>query len=168
MNLFELGGLFLYGSLFLVFFAIIAFIVGAILYLVQAFGLYGMGKKAGLENTWLAFVPIANFYLMGKLIKEIKVDKYVVPSAELVLPVACVVVLVLGNIPVLGKLISLCAFLLYLAGYYNLYSLYRPKDAVMFTVLSVLIVTVPFFIFMMRNDEMVVPEQKKNDSVPVQ
>lgn len=157
-------GLILLGGIFIVL-MFLGLIIGIILYLVQAFGLYGMAQKAGLENAWLAFVPVANFYLMGKLIKQIKVSKYVIPSAEIVLPVALVVLLVLGRVSVIGNLINLCVFLLLLAGYYNLYLLYRPKDAVMFTVFSIPVVTVPFFIFMMRNDPMIIEEQNEAATV---
>jgi hypothetical protein len=159
-----MGGLILLGGLLLIL-AIIGIIVGLVLYVIQAFGLYEMAKRAGLENSWLAFVPIANYFIMGKLIKEIKISQYVIPTAEIVLPVALVVLFALGRVSVIGNLVWLCVFLLYLAAYYNLYSLYRPKDAVMFTVFSIFVVTVPFFIFIMRKDPMVTAEQNEPASV---
>ena len=141
---------------FFVLFLILLVVVFIPLYLLMAFGLYAMAKNAGLENSWLAFVPIANFYIMGKLIKEIKISSYVIPNAEFVLPGALIVSIFLGGINVLGNLICLCSFILFLVAYYHLYSLYRPQNAAMYTVFSIFCVTIPFFVFMIRNDSMVV------------
>lgn len=150
-----MGSLLLLGGFFLIMVLFLLIIVIP-LYLLMAFGLYSMAKNAGEDNSWLAFIPIVNFYIMGKLIKEIKISKYVIPNPEYVLPGAILVSIVLGGINVLGSLISLCSFILLLAAFYHLYSLYRPQDAVMYTALSVLCVTIPIFVFIMRNDQMVV------------
>jgi len=150
-----MGALLVLGGLILVFVIILAVVIIP-LYLLMAFGLNTMAKNAGLENTWLAFIPIANLYLMGQLIKEIKISTYVIPNTEYVLPGVTLVTLLLGRIEVLGGLLCLCNLLLFLVAYYQLYSLYRPEKAKMYTVFSILCVTVPFFIFMMRNDAMVV------------
>jgi hypothetical protein len=140
---------------FFVLFLILLLVAIIPLYLLMAFGFYAMAKNAELENSWLTFVPIVNFYIMGKLIKEIKISSYVIPNAEFVLPGAIIVSIILGAVPVLGNLICLCSFILFLIAYYHLYSLYRPQNAALYTALSVLCVTVPFFVFMMRNDAMV-------------
>lgn len=39
-----------------------------IAYLIQTFPLYKMAERAGLNNTWFAFVPILNFILMLHLV----------------------------------------------------------------------------------------------------
>ncbi|MBQ8229592.1 MAG: sulfur globule family protein [Clostridia bacterium] len=48
----------------------IAFLVWAVFYLFQAFGLYAMAKKQGLKRKALAFIPFANIYYMGKITGE--------------------------------------------------------------------------------------------------
>ena len=53
-----LGGIFILLSFLL-------FIVAVALYIIFSIGLYQMAKNAGLENSWLAFVPIAQMYIMG-------------------------------------------------------------------------------------------------------
>lgn len=118
-----LGGIFILLSFLL-------FIVAVALYIIFSIGLYQMAKNAGLENSWLAFVPIAQMYIMGKLIKEIKVKDFVIPSAELVLPIAFVVLILCGGIPLIGQLLALAGFVLYLAACYNVYLLYRPHGQV--------------------------------------
>jgi len=139
------------------------FIVAVALYIIFSIGLYQMAKNAGLENSWLAFVPIAQMYIMGKLIKEIKVKDFVIPSAELVLPIAFVVLILCGGIPLIGQLLALAGFVLYLAACYNVYLLYRPNNAVTYTIISILSVTVPFLFYMMRNDPMVHKQDENQD-----
>lgn len=45
----------------------LGFVLWAGLFLLQAFGLSAMAKGQGLEKRWLAFVPFANLFYMGKL-----------------------------------------------------------------------------------------------------
>lgn len=48
-----------------------------VLYLVNyfflAFGLFVMAKKRNLKNTWLAFIPFGQIFLMGKLIASLEI-----------------------------------------------------------------------------------------------
>lgn len=55
---------------FFVVYAIIILIfwgVSIALYLLQAFGIYAISKKLGLNNPWLGFLPIANVYAIGAI-----------------------------------------------------------------------------------------------------
>ena len=38
-----------------------------VLFVLQGFGLYAMAKKREMKNKWLAFVPFASVWYMGKL-----------------------------------------------------------------------------------------------------
>lgn len=40
-------------------------------YLVEAFGLYGISKNRGYQKPWLAFIPVANGYLLGSIADNI-------------------------------------------------------------------------------------------------
>ncbi len=52
-----------------------SFVIGIVMYLLQAFGLYNMGKSLGLQNPWLSFIPVANLYAFGKIAEQyIKAD----------------------------------------------------------------------------------------------
>ncbi len=46
---------------------VIVGIIWLALFLLQAFGLSTMAKKRGIKKRWLAFVPFANTYFLGKL-----------------------------------------------------------------------------------------------------
>ena len=46
---------------------ILSFIFKAIAYLLQTIPLYILSGRKGLENRWLAFIPIAGYYLLSRL-----------------------------------------------------------------------------------------------------
>ena len=58
--------LMVFSSIIAVYFAFIS-IIAIAMYLLQAFGLYGMAKKSGLSRTWRGFIPFANTFLFGKI-----------------------------------------------------------------------------------------------------
>lgn len=49
----------------------ITFIIGLVFYIFTAISLYAISKKRGYDKPWLAFIPIANFYLMGAIADNI-------------------------------------------------------------------------------------------------
>jgi len=50
---------------------IIAGIIGLVIYLFQAIGLYKISKNRGYKKAWLSFIPIANLYIMGAIADHI-------------------------------------------------------------------------------------------------
>ncbi len=72
----ELGFLVGYFSSF-----VISSVVSIIAYLLTSFGIYNMGKKLGVANPWLSFIPFANIYAFGK-IAEHYIKKDGRPSAK--------------------------------------------------------------------------------------
>ncbi len=66
---------------FFVIFALILSVVSFVMYLLQAIGIYKMGKNMGLTSPWIAFIPIVNKYAFGRIAeKYIKTDGR--PSAK--------------------------------------------------------------------------------------
>lgn len=161
MNSFEgagaLGFLAFMGMFFLVF--VVIAIIG---YILMALGLYTMAKNRGIENPWLAWIPIANLYILAKLIGSLSIGGWEVPKLEMFLPLATVVVMLTSWIPAIGTLISIANAVLVLFALYKLYKMYRPEQATLWLILTIVgFVTVvlsflgPVFIFMMRNDTVV-------------
>jgi hypothetical protein len=120
-------------------------------YVIFAYALYKMAVNAALENSWMAWIPILQWYILGKLIKTLKIGNYDVPSIELVLPVASLLVIVLNRIEIIGSLLSLANFILTLLALNKLYKMYKPDQATLFTVLSIFGLPIPF-IFMSIKD----------------
>jgi hypothetical protein len=144
----SLGGILALGG----FLIVLLILVSIALYLLLAFGLFKMGEKEKIEYSWLAFIPIAQLYVMGKLIKEIKLFRYVIPRHELVLPIAPLVYIILSKVPLIGFLLWLATAVLEIAALYYLYKRYKGENAIIMTVLScVLFFMAPIFIFTMRD-----------------
>lgn len=146
MSVFSL--LALLGSLFL-----LLLIPGIVLYVLKSVGLYRLAVNDGIDNAWLAWIPVGDTYIIAKLIKSLKIGGWEVPSLEIVLPVVYALVIVASNIPFIGALIVIAYVILILFALYKLYCIYRPDQAVVWLILSIVLVFMsPIFIFVMRND----------------
>jgi uncharacterized membrane protein len=134
-------------------FVFIIFALGIVMYVLASLGLYKLATNQGVENPWLSWIPVANLYILGRLIKTLKIQSYDIPSIELVLPIGCIASAVLGNIPFVGWIIQLAYAILVLFALHKLYKMYRPDQAVLWLVLSIILPFMgPIFIFMIRND----------------
>lgn len=142
------------------FVSLLFFIIGIGMYVLFAIGLYGLAKTENTGNEWFAFIPILQFYIVGKILREVTISTYTVPSLELVLPVAPIAVMiagsVLGVIPILGTLLGFVLNLAYgifsIIVMYNFFKRYRGQEAVLMTVLSVVLFFMgPIYVFNLRN-----------------
>jgi hypothetical protein len=133
-------------------FGVLMAIVGITAYVLFSFGLMTLAKNKGIENAWLAWIPIGNLYILGKIVERVSIGSWEIPRLDIVLPIAGAVMW-LGVIPVIGWLISIA--LLVLAGFvlHKLFSKYRPEQAVLYTVLSIALGLVWIFVFIIRNDQ---------------
>ncbi len=59
-----------YESYFYGLFALSAIVL--LLFLVQAWGLYGLAKKQGVKNAWLAWIPGVDLWVLGDLTEDKK------------------------------------------------------------------------------------------------
>jgi hypothetical protein len=136
------------------------FLIGIALYLLFAIGLYSLSKTERTGNEWLAFIPILQLYIIGRILREVKVGAYTVPSLELVLPAAPIVLMIAGKIldiiPFLGGLLVFLLNIAYAAFciivMYNFYKRYKGQKAALMTVLSIILFFMgPIYVFSMRN-----------------
>ena len=127
---------------------IIGVILGIAAYVFTALGLYAIAKNRGMENSWLAWIPIAQFYIIGDIVKELKFgNSFTIPRMELVLPLGALAAAILSWIPVLGWLVGIAYAVVAVYSLYILYKKYVPEQAVLYTVLFFLF---PIFIFIIR------------------
>jgi hypothetical protein len=140
--------------------SLLFFIIGIALYVLFAIGLYGLSKTEGTGNEWFAFIPILQLYIVGKILKEVKISTYTIPQLELVLPLAPIAVLIagsiLGIIPLIGGLLelvlNLAFFIFSIIVMFNFYKRYRGDSATLMTVLSVILFFMgPIYVFNLRN-----------------
>lgn len=132
---------------------ILLFIIGIVLYVIFAYALYKIAVKAAIENSWMAWVPILQLYILGKVINTLKIFDHEIKKIEFVLPVAAIIVLAFNRIPTLGSMLSLINYILVLFALNKLYKLYSPDKAVLYTVLSIFGIPVPFIFLAIKDKE---------------
>ena len=144
----------LYGGLFAasIFVGVLGFIFAVVAYVFSALGLMTLANNKGIENAWLAWIPIANLYILGKIVETVDIGTWTVPKLELILPLSVPALWLLNFIPVIGWLASIAVLVFYGFVLHKLFSKYRPEQAVLYTVLSIVLGLFWIFIFIIRND----------------
>jgi hypothetical protein len=138
-------------------FLLVPLLIGIGIYVLMAVGLYGMAMNKRLENPWLAWIPIGNLYILGKLIPELKISSYVIPSHEMVLPAVAILNLFLSKIPLIGALIALINLVLIICALYTLFKRYVGEKALMYTVIGVITcgIMMAVFLYILRNEKQI-------------
>lgn len=138
---------------------LIAFVVAFMMYLLSAIGIYKMGQRAGIQLSGLAFIPIANQYVIGKLLKgNFTVFGKKIESPEIVLPIITICGAAMTGIPFIGFLVAIVSLIFNISTFYHLYRKYKGDSATALTILTVIFPFIyPFMIFSMRNADPVDP-----------
>lgn len=151
-------------------------ILAAVFYVFFALGLYTMAKRRGLENPWLAWIPVVYLYIIGKLADTYaakhmnKKTNYAVLLLGLIIGVV-VLAIVTVCLSIFGGfhmyaiwpvfivilILFIAAMIVYAVFYYiSLYRIYNwhSESATVLLVLSILFsVIVPFVLFALRNGD---------------
>ncbi len=154
-------------------------------YLFMAFGLYEISKNRGYNKPWLAFIPLANYYLLGAVADNINMSSNKRTHFRIILTISTgatwvfniivriatsiidgfynlepVKAISVGLLLILVSLImlsiSVTSLVFLFIALYKIYKDYSPDNAVLFIVLSIIfIIPVPFFIFAIRKNSSV-------------
>ncbi len=89
----------------------VVLLVGLTSYILKGIGLYTLGKRRGLANAWLAFIPYGRMYFQGELCGEQKIGKGTIKNVGLWI--------LLGNIA-LGVVSGLVLFFFYAVSFMKL------------------------------------------------
>lgn len=172
---------------------LIAMAFAVVSYVLNAVGMYRIAKRRGIHNAWLAWVPVANVWLLGSISDHYQ---YVVKqkntkrrSILLILNIILVVLsgvftgggvalaladgtantnaaalgaafTAIGYLGVMG--LSIAVTVISYIAYYDLFRSCKPKNDVMFLVLSIIFsVTLPFFVFACSNSDEGMPARRK-------
>lgn len=132
------------------------FIICIVMYVLFSLGLYTLAGRRNIENPWLAWIPVVQFYTMGEVIGPFKIADYNIDKPGLYLLLGMVGCMVLSQIPVLGIIFTLATAVLSFGAFYYLFKRYTTDNTPMlYTILS--LVTFGFlgaiFVFMIRNNE---------------
>lgn len=131
---------------------LITFVALGGLYLLFSYGLYKMATRQGIEYSWLAFIPIAQYYTMGKVIKNVTLFGYLIPHLEWVLILTPIIYGILSAIPYVNILAGIAYAIFYIKVTYSLFQKYSDS-AMMLTILGIILPFLyPIFVFAIRNN----------------
>ena len=137
----------------LVLWSLVMLVIGIAAYVLTSLALYTMAQKRGIANPWLAWVPIADLYILALILRTLNIFGLEIPMFTVVLPVAAIVVGLLGRITFIGPLLSIVYFILVIASFNKLYRMYSPANATLYTILSVFGIPAPIILYMIRNNQ---------------
>lgn len=151
-------------AVFGIFMLILLICIG--MYVFNSLMLYYLAKKRGVENAWLAWIPLGNEYLLGRIGGHMTLlGKWRIEKPELILLLAPLALWLVGWIlgvfalvPFIGVLFAAIATVVSFVGnlallafrlcvLYRIFTAYVPKNtALVYTLVSIISVTTPFFI----------------------
>ena len=105
-----------------------------------------------MQNPWLAWIPIVNFYCVGKMVGDIDMFKLHLSNTEIILPLAFALFLGLAYVPLVGTILSAAGLLVLVLAMYKLYQQFDPKNAFILTILTAIlpILATPVIMFIYR------------------
>lgn len=172
----------------LIVFLLVVLAISVASYVLGAMGLHRIAKRRGIHHAWLAWIPVANSWLLGSVsdhyqyVVEHKITKRrrvllilaIVSTALSVAQSICTALV--GIVPVgaefaLGATIVILSFVIFgvavalmVMGYIAYYDLFRsckPGSAVLFLVLGIVFsFALPFFVFAISGSDKGMPERR--------
>lgn len=136
------------------------------LYVLKGLALMQMAKDCQVKNPWLAFLPIADVYILGKILVTLDADvgfktkslngvdmsfNVKLGNPALVFVIVNILMIFAHKIPTIGGFVqAFCVFFFFVV-LYELYKKLVDKNAIVFALLSVIAVpTLPVLLFIHR------------------
>ena len=128
-----------------IFFIVLLVLISIVMYIFGALGLMALAKKNKLDNPWLAFIPIGNSYLLGKLGFEVyssKEEKN--PTLTWILFGASLASCIVGSF--LENIASTVTIVFMVLAYNRIYKNIVFQSATKYTILSFFFGGIPFYV----------------------
>lgn len=155
----------------------IVLVFALVSYVLQSVAMYTIAKRRGIKNPGLAWVPVANYWVLGCISDQYKyVTRGKVQNRRKVmlgLQIAAVVLSIVGTsveafVPNASSIftlanygVSIVSLVFWYMALYDLYCSCNPDNGVLYLVLSIIIgVTQPFFMLACRNKDKGMPPRK--------
>ena len=127
-----------------IFLIVLLVLISIVMYIFGALGLMALAKKNKLDNPWLAFIPVGNSYLLGKLGFEVYSSKeeknptltWILFGASLA---SCI-----GSF--LENIASIVTIVFMVLAYNRIYKNIVPQSATKYTILSFFFGGIPFYL----------------------
>lgn len=140
----------------------IGFIIlyGIIAYVVSAIALKRMADKLGVDNSWLAWIPLANTYILGKVAGDkIVLFGSTIENLAIILLAGSVITTVTSTVGILGFLIGIAFTVLSFAALYKVYLRFVPDSAMLYLILSIVLAFIaPFLLYAASTKDPIVEE----------
>lgn len=130
-------------------FIFVLMILVIVLYVLAALGMQAMARKLGIENPWIAWIPVVNVYTLGKIAgDQVTIFNKVISKLGVVLLVGGICIGIISFIPIIGLLAGIAYAVIYFVALYKVYRIFAENSATLYLVFSIIIsVTAPFFIY---------------------
>ena len=155
----------------------IALVFSLVFYIFQSLAMYTIAKRRGIKNPGLAWVPVANYWIMGCISDQYRyVAKREVKNRRSIMLAFMIASFVIstgssmfadpdsgiyGLVAVLQAGIGLATSILWLMCLSDLYTSCNPDSSVLFLVLSIILsFTAPFLMFACRNKDLGMPPRR--------
>lgn len=134
-------------------FSIVAAVIGLIFYILTAVGLHKMAKDRGIHFAWLAWIPVFQIFLVGKLDNNKVLG---IPGAAWILllfPIITALSEFFFGLGFVTGLITAFGYVYEIAAYYKLMDIYT-NHPIIYTVTGVICpALMGLWIFLHRNSE---------------
>ncbi len=126
-----------------------------------SFAIAKMGEAAGTKRFWLGYIPILQFYVLGKLIETNDTPYFRIPKAEFVFPALPLIILgviLFLPVPLVAGVIAFVCAIIWLYAWNTFFLLYcRPtKKANLYTIIGgIFILPLYVFIFLVRKNKQI-------------
>lgn len=124
----------------------LAFVI--VIYIFQGIALSDLAKKNNIPNPWLAWIPVGNMYILGKLGFEVYDDKK--NEAFVWVLLGCSAATIVLSESIFVTLVSLGVAVFSTWAYYNIFKKIASKNAVVYTVLVALFSVGGIILFFLR------------------
>ena len=133
---------------------IIISLVGIATYVLGAVALSKLAKNENIDNAWLAWIPICNYYITGLLIKEnFTIFKSKFDSPEILLPFCSIVALIGTQGPSIAILVSIAGIIPIIASVYHMLMKYKGSNVLTWTIICTLLpIVYSLILFSIRNN----------------
>ncbi len=137
---------------------VVALAVILVYYILESIGLYHIAKCRGIENAFLAWIPIGRAYLLGSIADQIGMHEGKNTRYSLILLIFGCITFFSGMFTSLFDLPVAFSWILIIAStvftyiaYYQIFRVHAPEKATLFLVLSIILGLGPIFVFAVRN-----------------
>jgi len=124
-----------------------------------SFAIAKMGESISMKRFWLGYIPVLQFYVIGKLIETIDFPNFRIPKAQFVLPLLPIIAtlsVLYVSIPIVSVVLVFICAILWLYAWNTFFLLYcHPfKKAIAYTFIGgIFIIPIYLFVFLVRKNK---------------